>query len=140
MKLTNYITFLFLCSALLIGNSSCTARLVDFTIISTKNAEIGTNKVKGKRTEGKKSYFLGLGFNLKDAIDDALENAGADYDLLVDGVVTYSNFPFVTIVKVKGKAIKSGDLVTMVGDENFEEWCRNNNVLDPNKVVENSKP
>ena len=117
--------------ALVLFLSSCTARLVDFTVISTKNCELGTNKLKSKRTEGKKTYFLGIGFNLKDAIDIALENAGSKYDLLIDGVVTYSNYPFVVIVKVKGKAVSTAEMTTMMGEEGFQEWCKTHNVLDP---------
>ena len=55
--------------------SNCTFRLVDFTTISTKNVNLNVDRSKGKKTEGKKTYFLGIGFNLKDAIDLALENA-----------------------------------------------------------------
>ena len=124
--------FFVLALAVTLSTSSCTVRLVDFTVISTKNAEIGANKLKGKRTEGKKSYFLGFGFNLKDALDVALENAGSNYDLLIDGVVNYKSFPFVVVVEVKGKAVKSADLVSELGQEGFENWCLNNNIFDPN--------
>ncbi len=134
MKLSKLMVMALVFSALLF-NTSCTHRLVDFTVISTKNAEIGASKVKGKRTEGKKTYFLGIGFNLKDAIDIALESAGTKYDLLVDGVVTYSNFPFVIIVKVKGKAVSTQDMISSLGQEGFEEWCKTQDILDPNTAV-----
>ena len=139
MKFTKLMLPLLLCGMFMF-NSSCTTRLVEFTVISTKNAEIGANKVKGKRTEGKKTYFLGIGFNLKDAIDAALENAGNDYDLLVDGVVTYTNLPFVVKVTVKGKAIRSAEMVGELGQKGFEDWCKIHNVLDPNTVVATPEP
>jgi hypothetical protein len=113
---------------LLLTLESCTHRLVDFTVISTKNAEIGVDRTKGVAVEGKKTYFLGFGWNLKDAIDIALEEAGPKYDLLVDGVITSSNFPFVLIIKAKGLAVSSGELRAELGEEGFEEWCKNNNV------------
>lgn len=112
--------------------TSCSVRLVDFTVISTKNAEIGVDKTKAIQTEGKKSYFLGIGFNLKDAIDNALENAGPAYDLLVDGVVLYKPYPFVTIVEVKGLAVSSSDLRASLGEEGFKNWCQQHNIMDPN--------
>ncbi|MEM6967322.1 MAG: hypothetical protein AAF573_21340, partial [Bacteroidota bacterium] len=100
---------LFIVLALVASLSSCTVRLVDFTVISTKNAEIGVDKSKGKQTTGSKSYFLGIGFNLKDALDIALEKAGPKYDLLIDGVVSSQSLPFVSKVKVKGIAVSSQD-------------------------------
>jgi len=114
--------------------SGCTYRLVDFTVISTKNAEIGVDRTKGKQTEGKKSYFLGLGFNLKDALDAALENAGPQYDLLIDGIVSYQNLPFVSVVKVKGVAISSSDLKASLGIQGYNQWCKNNNVFSPENI------
>ena len=113
--------------------SSCTVRLVDFTVISTKNAEIGIDKTLAKPTEGKKTYFLGIGWNIKDAADNALEAAGPQYDLLVDGVVTYSSYPFVAIVKVKGLAYSSSDLKASLGTEGYQNWCKANNVFDAEK-------
>ena len=118
----------------LILTSGCTTRLVDFTVISTKNAEIGVDKTKGKRTEGEKTYFLGFGFNLKDALDNALENAGTKYDLLVDGVVTYTNLPFVVKVNVKGIAVSSSDLLGELGEEGYKEWCKANNIQYSSKT------
>ena len=130
----------FLLFSMFIFTTSCTTRLVDFTVISTKNAEIGVNKAAGKKTEGTKTYFLGFGFNLKDAIDIALENAGTKYDLLIDGVVTYTNLPFVVKVKVKGTAVSSQDLMGQLGEEGFNEWCKTHNVLNPNDLDKKTNP
>ncbi|MEQ8908620.1 MAG: hypothetical protein RIC95_05480 [Vicingaceae bacterium] len=114
----------------LVTLSSCSYRLVDFTVISTKNAEIGVDRSKGKKTMGKKSYFLGLGWNLKDAIDDALGNAGTEYDLLIDGVVTYVSIPLFPTIKVSGLAVSSSDLKADLGEDGFEDWLnQQDNVL-----------
>ena len=102
--------------------SSCTVRLVDFTTISTKNVNLDIDRKQGKKTEGKKTYFLGIGFNLKDAIDIAIENAGNEYDMLVDGVVRYSNYPFVVIVKVEGVAVSTSAMKKSMGSTEFDEW------------------
>jgi hypothetical protein len=107
--------------------SSCSYRLVDFTVISTKNAEIGVDRSKGKKTMGKKGYFLGMGWNLKDAIDDALSNAGTEYDLLIDGVVTYVSIPLFPTIKVSGLAVSSNDLKADLGEEGFELWLKEQN-------------
>ncbi len=112
--------------------SSCSNRLVDFTVISTKNAEIGVDRSKGKPTEGKKFYFLTM-WNLKDAIDIALENAGPEYDLLIDGVVTYKSF-FGISIKVKGLAVSSKQLRSELGEEGYQEWLKQNNLTDPAAV------
>lgn len=119
--------------------SSCTIRLVDFTVISTKNAEIGVDRSKGLPTDGKKSYFFGIGWNLKDALDNALEKAGPEYDLLIDGVVFYKKLPLRTVIKVKGLAVKSSDLRAFLGQKGYEDWCKANDIFDPNtaKMVSN---
>ncbi|NOR45784.1 MAG: hypothetical protein GQ534_09390 [Candidatus Delongbacteria bacterium] len=117
--------------ALVLSITSCTTRLVDFTVISTKNAEMRIDKTKGVQTEGKASYFLGMGLNLKDALDNAFEKAGPKYDLLIDGVVTIQNLPFVSIIRVKGIAVSTSDLKASLGTEGFEEWCKTNNVFNP---------
>ena len=90
----------------------------------------------GKKTDGKKSYFLGIGYNLKDALDIALEKAGPGYDLLVDGVVRYTAVPFVAIVKVEGTAINTSKMRLSMGDKAFEKWLCGKDVFDSNKEVE----
>ncbi|MFK7908768.1 MAG: hypothetical protein AB8B69_26805, partial [Chitinophagales bacterium] len=65
--------------------SSCSVRLVDFTVISSKNVSLNIDRTQGKKVKGEKKYFLGIGWNLKDAMDKALEMAGPEYDLLIDG-------------------------------------------------------
>jgi hypothetical protein len=134
MKSLRLLTFIGAC-ALFLSLESCTYRLVDFTVISTKNAEIGVDRTKGVAVEGKKSYFLGMGWNVKDVIDLALESAGPQYDLLIDGVVSYQNFPFVLVVKAKGTAVSSGDLKAELGNEGFENWCKANNVYTNNEKI-----
>jgi len=134
MKLTK----LLFAAVLFFSLQSCTFRLVDFTVISTKNVNMSIDKTKGKKTEGKKSYFLGIGFNLKDAIDNALANAGVGYDLLVDGVVRYSTFPFVSVVKVEGIAVDTNKMKAELGEEGFNEWLRGQkDVLDPKEIKNN---
>lgn len=103
--------------------SSCTTRLVDFTVISSKNVGM---RAEGKMVEAKEMKFLGLNATIKGVIDKALESAGSDYDLLVDGVLSYSNFTFVAGYKVKGKAVNSADIKLAMSDAEFEKWYAEN--------------
>lgn len=90
-----------ICILLVSSLSSCTHRLTDFTVISTKNIPIGegvhTDFQKGtKRVKGvdvaHTVLFLPLGFpNMKEAIDKAIEEIPGAVGL-VDGVVKSSGW------------------------------------------------
>lgn len=115
--------------------TSCSARLVDFTVISSKNVNLNIDRTQGVKTEGSKTYFLGLGWNIKDAMDLALENAGPEYDLLVDGVVRYTSLPFVSVIKVEGVAVSSSAMVAEMGQEGFEKWLQGQEILTEETAV-----
>lgn len=83
------------------GLASCTHRLTDFTVISTKNVPIGegspiefqkgTKRVKGQDV-AHTVLFLPIGFpNMKEAIDKAIEQVPGAVGL-VDGVVKSSGW------------------------------------------------
>ncbi len=78
--------------------SGCATRLVDFTVISTKNQIATEGFAKGSRVTGSDCVFVFLiplgAPNLKSAIDKAIEGAGPGYDALVDGVVYTKNYSF----------------------------------------------
>jgi len=115
--------------------TSCSMRLVDFTVISSKNVSLNIDRTEGVKTEGKKSYFLGLGWNIKDAMDVALEKAGPEYDLLIDGVVRYSSYPFVSTITVEGTAVSSRKMVASLGEKGFQEWLKGEKVLTQENAV-----
>lgn len=119
---------LFACLLLGFTFSSCTIRLVDFTVISSKNVDIG--KPEGIRTTGSKGYILGFGWNVKDALDDAIRNAGNEYDMLVDGVVRYTSYPFYTVVTVEGTAVNSTELMNSMGATEYEKYFEIHKPLD----------
>ncbi|MCD8386963.1 MAG: LysM peptidoglycan-binding domain-containing protein [Bacteroidales bacterium] len=91
----NRIITAFFALLLLIGGSSCTHRLTDFTIISTRNVPLGAHaatiqkadvRVKGKDT-AHMILFLPLGTpNMKEAIDKAMDKYPGAIGL-ADGVV-----------------------------------------------------
>lgn len=108
---------------LILGSmTSCSIRLVDFTVISSKNVDLDIDRTQGKKVKGNKSYFLGIGWNIKDAMDLALESAGPEYDLLVDGVVRYGSYPFISTVTVEGLAVSSKTMKSKLGEAGFKDW------------------
>lgn len=106
---------------------SCTHRLTDFTVISTKNIPIGegvhTDFQKGtKRVKGTdvahSVLFLPLGFpNMKEAIDKAIEQIPGAIGL-VDGVVKSSGWT--CLVYGQSKYIVEGTPLFPT-DYNYEE-------------------
>ena len=90
--------------------SSCNQRLIDFTVISSKNVTLRLSEDgKGPRTEGKEMKMCGQP-QLKEAVDRAIENAGPGYDALIDGVVSSRNEFFRMGWVVKGTPIKTTKL------------------------------
>lgn len=122
---TKFLSILMLSVALTF--TSCSSRLVDFTVISSKNHSINFNKAEGKQVMARSMGFLGLGTSIKDAMDKALEKAGPEYDVLIDGVVRVDDYFLVAGYRVTGIAVKSKDIKQAYNVTNLEEWCSNNN-------------
>lgn len=101
-----------------VGLSGCTIRMVDFTVISTKNVDVPTAS-KGTRVTGEDCVLV-LVFpfgipNMKEAIDRTIENAGGNYDALVDGVVYQVNHSFIIgqqCFRVEGTPINTKESVS----------------------------
>lgn len=90
--------------------SSCSQRLIDFTVISSKNVTLRVpDTAKGPRTEGKEMKSCGQPM-LKAAVDKAIEKAGPGYDALIDGVVYQRNEIFRMGWVVQGTPIKTAKL------------------------------
>lgn len=111
--------------------SSCTSRLIDFTIISTKNMQMSIDKTKGKEVKIKMLKAFGIGAHLKDAIDKAIAAGGPGCDMLVDGVIRYSNYYFVAGYRIEGVAMNSLKLKAELGEDKFDEFMRAHNVVTP---------
>jgi hypothetical protein len=90
--------------------TSCNQRLIDFTVISSKNVTLRLpNDAKGPRTEGKEVKMC-TAPQLKSAVDKAIEKAGPGYDALIDGVV-YQRWEFIRSGwVVQGTPIKTSKL------------------------------
>ena len=122
--------------ALLVGVfSGCSHRIIDFTVISSKNHSLQFDLTNAQRVEGTSLGILGIGTSIKSAMDSALESAGMGYDLLIDGVVLQENFFLVQGFRVRGTAVRSLELRAMLGDEGFENWLKGHNVFDPTTAV-----
>ena len=128
MKKSN---LLLLSLALLLTLASCSQRLIDFTVISSKNTSFSFDKTQGIRVTGASNGFLGMGTSIKDAMDKALQSAGPDYDLLVDGVVRVNDYFFVSGFTVEGTAISSSKIKKSLGTLGFDNWLKKQNVFEP---------
>jgi len=115
--------------------TSCSTRLVDFTVISSKNHSLNFDISQGKQVKGTSNGFFGLGASIKDAMDNALQSAGPDYDILINGVVRYNDYIFVAGYTVTGTAVSSSKLKALLGIDGFEEWCLKHNVFDPSEAI-----
>lgn len=118
-----------------IAFSSCSQRLVDFTVISSKNVSLKIDKAQGKAVSGSSMGFLGIGVSIKDAMDKAMQSAGPEYDLLVDGVVRMEDYFLVSGYKVVGTAISTSKMKASLGITGFEDWCKANKVFDPSTAI-----
>ncbi|KGL59143.1 hypothetical protein [Polaribacter sp. Hel1_85] len=126
---------LFILSLAVVLFSNCSARLVDFTVISSKNHSIKFNLEDGKATKGKSMGVFGIGTNIKDAMDKALENAGTQYDVLVNGVVRSKSYYFYGGFEVEGTAVNSRKLIAQLGADGYKKWLTEQIVFNPNKTI-----
>ena len=99
----------------------CSRRVTDFTIISTKNTLLaGHGEKMERRIEGEDCKFTLLGLpDMKTAIDDAVENAGPEYDALVDGVVWYDDRFIYVCYRVEGTPIRAKEN-PLSGDQDYQ--------------------
>lgn len=119
--------------------SSCSTRLIDFTIISSKNLGLRVKEsAKGPRVTGEDFAWVILIIptgtpNMKEAVDRAIEKAGPGFDALVDGVV-YSKFSWYLLATksgylVEGTPIKSSEALAFMTPEMKEEFYVQHNVI-----------
>ena len=131
MKKLSFLTLLIAILAL----TSCSQRLVDFTIISSKNHGLQIDDARSDRVVGESIGFFGTGASIKDAIDDALESAGPEYDLLVDGVINMKSSFITSGYVVEGTPVSSRKMKVVMGPHEFEKWKKEYHVIDPESAV-----
>ena len=112
--------------------TSCSYRIVDFTIVSSKNVYLGNIDKTAQRVVGKHTTINPTNA-VKEAIDKAIEKAGSEYDALVDGVVKVSSyyciFFYIYVYKVEGTPIKTLQLKADLGEKEFENWCQTHDLI-----------
>ena len=93
--------------------SGCSRRMIDFTVISSKNTQLQIpSEAMGERVVGEHKVIVLLGVPLgtpeiKEAVDRAIQSAGPGYDALVDGVL-YQTFGLMNAgFKIEGTPIKT---------------------------------
>ena len=90
---------------LMILSSGCSRRMMDYTIISSKNMQLQIpEEAMGPRVEGKDEVWVVIipfGVpNIKEAVDRAIESAGPGYDALMDGVLYETTYYYVLAAKI----------------------------------------
>lgn len=127
MKRRTLISALFV---IMIAFSSCTQRLIDFTVISSKNTSMRFEAGgKGSRIEGKSMGFLYFGVSLKDAVDDAIEKAGPEFDALIDGALYQKDYPFYGGFVIEGTPVNTRKISAQMAKDEFETWCMEHDVI-----------
>jgi len=94
-------------AVLLSACAGCETRLGDFTALSTKNIyckNVDVTKLPSTRSSGTDITFLGIGADLKDAADAALEKG--DANLMIDGAYYSVMYPLFSGYKVVGTVVK----------------------------------
>jgi len=146
---TRVIALSLLCLIAALAISGCSNRLVDFTIISTKNVALRFEDTgMGPRVEGKDEVWwilsIPLGVpNLEEAIDDAIETAGPQYDALIDGVLySYAYWFVLTGVngyRVEGTPINSGQIVSGLEDGSGVDLAAANILYHSSRGISNDE-
>ncbi len=114
--------------------SSCSYRLLDFTVVSSKNTNLNIpSGAKGERVEGKSMGVFSIGVNIKEAVDAAIENAGPEYDALIDGVLSSKSYYFYGGYICEGTPINTEKLQAYWGEEKFENWAQNHDIRYKNR-------
>ena len=101
--------------------SGCTRRMIDFTVISSKNVDLGDNRaaIGQVRVEGTDACWFVLFIpmcqpNIKEAVDQAIESAGPGYDALIDGVLSQTTWHVLLTGKVafivEGTPVKTAEM------------------------------
>jgi hypothetical protein len=120
----------------------CTQRILDFTVLSSKNTEMRVpDAAKGERVTGMDSVpviLFPLGTpSVKEAVDRAIEKAGPEYDALIDGVLYYKNVSFIfgTLkYVVEGTPIKSKQINVSQGAGSAENLASSKPLLYHSKT------
>ena len=118
----------------------CSTRILDFTVISSKNVNIKVkDSAKGERVTGEDMavyVFFPLGQpQVKNAVDRAIEKAGPGFDALLDGVIYYKYNVFILFgtfgYTVEGTPIKTSQLIVELKKQGIdpEQYFAEHNIV-----------
>ncbi len=126
MSIRSFLSVSIVSLSLILSGVACSVRLIDFTVISSKNVTLKfQDGGKGQqRVKGSSMGFLGIGANVKAAVDEAIEKAGPGYDALIDGVVYKDVWGY----SVEGTPINTTKLMAQLGKDGFEKYCMNHKI------------
>lgn len=102
--------------------TNCSQRIASYTVASTKQTSLNIDKTKAVQVTGKSIGFLGMGANIDDAMNKALQSAGPQFDLLVDAQVKLVSYPLVSGFVVTGLAVNSKEMKSLLGNEGYQKW------------------
>jgi hypothetical protein len=108
---------------------SCVTRLIDFTVISSKTVAIRADD-SAKRVTGKAGGFLGIGINIKGAVDRAIEKGPGGSDALIDGVVSYESYPFWAAYVVTGTPVNTKKMKASLSTEEYRLFAAEHNLIE----------
>lgn len=123
----------------------CSTRLGDFTVLSTRNVEIGGDYILVERNvEGEDVVpiiiFFPLGIpNLENAIDDALKSVGGD--LITDAVLKY-NYWYIPYIGGIQRYSVEGDVWVKLSDKaslKLEEFSKNPDTMFITAIEDDGK-
>ncbi len=132
-------TILLSIAILALSLGSCTRQVMNFTTLSNASTNLQFQKSQGKKTTGKHLTFLGFNSSITEATQEALEKAGPDYDLLIDGQIGISDYFFVYGFVVEGTAVSSRNLISQLGQEGFEQFLAEHEIVGQDVINNKSK-
>lgn len=102
-------------------------------IISTRNNVNQVDYKGGKEVDGDSYHPYLIKSNYNDAVKKALDKAGPEYDMLIDATLKvnyyYLIIYFSNYITVKGTAVNSSELKTEMGEEKYNLWLSEKNIL-----------
>ena len=118
---------LFFSVILFLSITGCSVRMLDFTVVSSKNVNIQVSDAgKGKRVRGEDFVMWILSIplgapSLEEAVDRAIESAGPNYDALMDGVIYSKMYWYLLFARsgyvVEGTPIKTSEIISRSENE-----------------------
>ncbi|WP_188655182.1 hypothetical protein [Yeosuana aromativorans] len=100
------------------------------------NKELNIQNTDGIKVSGySNAWFKSQRRAVKEATDNALKQAGAEYDLLINGTIEMEYKVLYIRYRVNGTAYKSSDLINKYGKVGFEKWKKEKTIFDRNEIA-----